>query len=194
MDNNKNNQVDIDILAAELTRAQKRSNFLRSLRQTVFTLFVVASLAILAATLWMPVLEIYGSSMSPTLEEGQIVISVKSPRFERGDLVAFYLGNQVLVKRVIGCPSDIVDIDAAGSVSVNGTQLSEPYVLDKSRGECNILLPYQVPESRYFLMGDHRSTSIDSRNSTIGCIPKEQIVGKIVFRIWPLSDFGSINR
>ena len=141
----------------------------------------------------MPVLQIYGSSMTPTIEEGQIVVSVKTSNFEQGDLAAFYIGNKLLVKRVIAGPADYVFIDEAGTVFINGEELFEPYLVEKALGECDIEMPYQVPDSRYFLMGDHRKTSVDSRSSTVGCIPKDQIVGKIVFCVWPLSDFGPID-
>jgi len=180
----------IQELESELKREKYRFRFARVLRSTIFTLVVVAAFAVLVAMLWMPVLQIYGASMSPTLEEGQIVISVKSRDFEQGDLVAFYVGNKILVKRVIAGASDMVNIQSDGTVFVNGQELIEPYVSEKALGECDLDMPYQVPESRYFLMGDHRSTSIDSRSSAVGCISDEQIVGKIVFYVWPLSSFG----
>lgn len=163
------------------------------LRSTIYTLVVVAAFAVLVATLWMPVLQIYGASMTPTLDEGQIVVSLKSKNFEPGDLVAFYIGNKVLVKRVIASAADVVNITEDGTVFVNGVELDEPYVSEKALGECDLELPYQVPEARYFVMGDHRETSIDSRNSNVGCVSEEQIVGKLVFRVWPLSEFGLLN-
>ena len=146
----------------------------------------------LVATIWMPVLQIYGSSMSPTLSEGEIVVSVKGGDFEAGDLVCFYIGNKLLVKRVIASPGDMVDIHEDGTVFVNGKELDEPYVTEKAFGECDLEFPYQVPESRFFMLGDHRATSVDSRNSTVGCIAKEQIVGKIVFCVWPFTNFGAL--
>lgn len=163
------------------------------LKSTVYTLVVVAAFAILVATLWMPVLQIYGNSMTPTLKEGQIVVSVKNSDFEQGDLVAFYIGNKLLVKRMIANPGDVVNISEDGNVYVNGSLLDEPYVSEKAFGECDLELPYQVPESRYFLMGDHRKTSVDSRSSAVGCVAEEQIVGKIVFCVWPISDFGALE-
>ena len=147
---------------------------------------------VLIATIWMPVLQIYGTSMSPTLDEGDIVVSLKGSEFEPGDLVAFYLGNKILVKRCIAGPGQWVDIDEEGCVYVDGQPLNEPYLTEKSIGDCNIKLPYQVPDSRYFCMGDHRSISVDSRNTAVGCVAEEQIVGKIVFRVWPLTDFGTL--
>ena len=184
---------EINELKAELGRVKYKRRYINVFKSTVYTLVVVAAFAVLVATLWMPVLQIYGSSMTPTIDEGQIVISVKGKNFEQGDLVAFYIGNKLLVKRIIACPSDYVLVDENGTVFVNGTELYEPYVSEKSFGECDIEYPYQVPDSKYFLMGDHRETSVDSRVSVVGCIPEEQIVGKIVFRVWPVSDFGIIE-
>ena len=177
----------------ERSRLQYRSRYSRTLRSTVAVLLVVAAMAVLVATLWMPVLRIYGTSMVPTLEDGQIVISVKTESFAPGDIAAFYLGNKVLVKRYIAGPGEWINLDESGNVFINGEPLDEPYLTEKSYGQTNIELPYQVPDERYFLMGDNREVSIDSRNTTVGCVEKEQIVGKIVFRIWPLSEFGPIN-
>ena len=183
---------DLDQLKAELERDNYKSRYRSVLRSTIYTLIVVAAAAVLVATIWMPVLQTYGSSMSPTLEESDIVVSVKGSDFEQGDLVAFYLGNKILVKRCIAGPGQWVDIDEDGNVYVDGQLLDEPYLTEKALGDCNIKLPYQVPESRYFCMGDHRSTSVDSRNTAVGCVSEEQIVGKIVFRVWPLSKLGSL--
>lgn len=184
---------EIEELKAELDRVNYKRKYAKVFKSTIYTLVVVAAFAVLVATLWMPVLQIYGSSMTPTIEEGQIVVSVKTSNFEQGDLAAFYIGNKLLVKRVIAGPADYVFIDEAGTVFINGEELFEPYLVEKALGECDIEMPYQVPDSRYFLMGDHRKTSVDSRSSTVGCIPKDQIVGKIVFCVWPLSDFGPID-
>ena len=184
---------EIDVLEAELNRLKYKRRYNRVLRSTIFTLVVVAAFAVLVATLWMPVLQIYGSSMTPTLEEGQIVLSVKEKEFDQGDLVAFYIGNKLLVKRVIAGPADMVMISEDGTVFVNSIELIEPYVSQKALGECDLEFPYQVPESRYFLIGDHRETSIDSRSSAVGCVAEEQIVGKIVFCVWPLSEFGFLK-
>ena len=159
----------------------------------IYTLIVVAAVAVLVATIWMPVLQIYGASMAPTLDEGDIVISVKGSDFAPGDLVAFYMGNKILVKRCIAGPGQWVDIDADGNVYVDGELLDEPYLTEKALGDCDIELPYQVPDNRYFCMGDHRSTSVDSRSTTVGCVSDEQIVGKIVFRVWPLPGFGALR-
>lgn len=184
---------ETELLRQELRRERYKQRYGVTLRGTLGTLIVVAALAILVATLWLPVLQIFGSSMSPTLEEGQIVLSVKDTEFEQGELVAFYLGNKLLVKRVIAGPADFITIEDDGTVYVNGQRLDEPYLKEKALGECDLEFPYQVPESRYFLMGDHRETSIDSRSSTVGCVAEEQIVGRIVLCVWPLTEIRTFQ-
>lgn len=179
-------------LERELARIKYKKRYARALRGTLYVLIVVAAVAVLVATLFLPVLRIYGSSMPPTLNDGDIVIVFKGTSYDRADVIAFYHNNKILVKRVIAFPGDWVDIDSDGTVYVNGKQLDEPYLDEKSLGECDIELPYQVPSDRLFVMGDHRSSSIDSRSSAIGCIKQDEILGKLVFRFWPLSDFGSI--
>lgn len=181
------------MLEKELRRERYRRRYGIVLRSTVYTLVVVAALAVLVATLWTPVLQIYGSSMTPTLSEGQFVISIKGAGFEQGDLVSFYIGNKLLVKRVIGVPGDWINITQDGTVYVNDEELVEPYIDEKAFGQCDLELPYQVPESSYFLIGDHRESSVDSRSSAVGAVALEQIVGKIVFCVWPLSEFGAVG-
>lgn len=185
---------ELDQLKAELHRERYKMRYRSVFRSTVYTLIVVAAVSVLVATLWMPVLQIYGTSMKPTLNEGEIVISVKGSDFETGDLVAFYLGNKLLVKRCIAGPGDWVDITEEGDIYINGEYLDEPYIEEKALGDCNIELPYQVPEDKWFLVGDHRATSADSRNTAVGCVAEEQIVGKIVYRIWPFKKFGSVGQ
>ena len=180
-------------LDMERRRLRYKRRYNRTLRSTVAILIVVAALAVLAATLWMPVLRVYGSSMAPTLHNGEILVSVKTKDFSSGDIIAFYHGNKLLIKRYIAGPSDYVNVDEDGAVSVNGTRLDEPYLAEKAYGEADIEFPYQVPDQRYFVMGDNRSVSIDSRSSIVGCIAEDQIVGKVVFRVWPLSAFGPLR-
>lgn len=179
---------DVELLKKELDRVNYKTKYRSVLKSTIFMLVVVAAIAVLVATTWLPVLQIYGSSMTPTLNEGEVVVSVKGSSFEQGDLIAFYYGNKILVKRCIATPGQWVDIDEDGNVYVDGNRLNESYVKEKAFGDCDIKLPYQVPEDRYFCMGDHRETSVDSRNSSVGCIAEEQIIGRIFFRIWPLND------
>ena len=181
----------------ELTQAVKRERYLHRFRMTIrstfLSLVVVAAVAVLVAILLLPILRIYGKSMNGTLDSGDIVVSVKSTSLETGDIVAFYYNNNILVKRVMANPGDWVDIDKEGNVYVNNVLIDEPYLDEKAYGETNIELPYQVPEGKIFVMGDNRSVSIDSRNTSIGCIAEEQIVGKIVFRVWPFMQFGAMH-
>ena len=180
-------------LEAELRRVRYKSRYRSVLRSTVYTLITVAAVAILVATLWLPGFQIYGNSMAPTLQDGEIIFSVKTSELEPGDIISFYYNNKILVKRVIARPGDWVDIDEAGNVLLNGVPLEEPYLEEKALGDCDIPLPYQVPDGKYFVMGDHRSISVDSRSTAVGCVAQEQIVGKILFRVWPLNDFGLVE-
>ncbi|WP_295219816.1 signal peptidase I [Ruminococcus sp.] len=180
-------------LEKELNRVKYKRRYHVVLRSTVYTLITVAAIAVLVATLWMPVLQIYGGSMTPTLSDGNIVVSVKSGDFQSGDIIAFYYNNKILIKRVIAEPGDWVNIEEDGTVYVNNERLEEPYLTEKALGECDIEMPYQVPESRLFVMGDHRSVSVDSRSTAVGCVAEEQIVGRILFCVWPLKEFGRIE-
>lgn len=183
----------VEELQKEVSRVRYKRRYKSVLKSTVYSLIVVAAIAVLVATIWMPVLQIYGNSMNPTLTEGDIVVSVKGDNYKSGDLVSFYLGNKLLIKRYIAGAGQWVDIDKDGNVFVDGEYLDEPYVNEKCIGEADIMFPYQVPESRIFVLGDHRFTSVDSRSASVGCVADEQMVGKIVFRVWPLSKIGRLK-
>ena len=178
---------------AERERLAYRSRYARVLRSTIYALLVVAAVAVLLAPLFLPVLQVSGDSMNPTLQDRDIIVLVKTDHMKTGDLCGFYWQNKLLLKRIIGLPGDIITLDEDGVVTVNGEVLDEPYVDELALGECDIKFPYQVPENRYFVLGDHRATSIDSRSSVIGCVEKSQIVGKVFLRVWPLSSFSLIR-
>lgn len=184
-----------EMIREEYERVDYNRRFRGTVRSTTNILIVVAAVAVLVAVLLLPILRIYGTSMHGTLDSGDLVVSVKNSKFKTGDIIAFYYNNNILVKRVIGNSGDWVDVDLDGNVFVNQQQIDEPYLEAKSYGEdnTNIDLPYQVPEDKIFVMGDNRSVSIDSRNSSIGCVSSEQVVGKIVFRVWPLTRFGPVR-
>ena len=186
-------QPTTEQLENELERVKYKRRYRSVLKSTIYTLITVAAIAILVATLWLPVLQIYGTSMTPTLTDGEIIFTVKTSDFEPGDIVSFYYNNKILVKRVIAEAGDWVNIDENGSVYMNDVPLDEPYLEEKAFGDTDIELPYQVPDGKIFVMGDHRATSVDSRNTAVGCVAQEQIVGKIIFRIWPLNRLGFVE-
>ena len=184
----ENSLPELKALKKELRRELYRRRFRRILRNTVDSLIVVAAIAAIIATLIFPVLQIAGTSMAPNLNDGDIVLLAKTSKVETGDLCAFYYSNKILIKRVIAIPGDYIWIESDGTVFVNGTELYEPYLAEKGLGECDIEFPYQVPENAFFMMGDQRETSIDSRSSVIGCIAEDHMIGKIVIKLWPLSE------
>lgn len=180
-------------IEGELKRLRRKQNSRRIFRQTVFSLLVVAAVAVLAAMLFFPIFRVTGSSMEPTLHPKEIVVCLKSSRFQSGDLVAFYYNNKVLLKRVIGTAGDTIEIDDSGNVFVNGSQLDEPYITKKSLGQCDIDFPFQVPDNRIFVMGDNREASVDSRTTAVGCIADEYVIGKVFLRVWPLERLGTLD-
>ena len=176
----------------ERKRIRRKDYYRQSLRGTISVLVVVAAIAVLVATLFLPILQISGDSMYPTLEHDEIVILMKTKEFNRGDLIGFYYQGKILLKRVIALPEDEVAIDAEGNVYVNGEVLEEPYVTEKGLGDCDLEFPYKVPGTGYFVLGDQRSNSVDSRNSVIGAISQDDIIGKVFIRVWPFSRFGFV--
>ena len=194
MSEEKNTDLpELELLEAELERERYRKRYRSVLRSTAFSLVVVAAVAVLIAMLLLPVLQISGTSMTDSLQDEDIVVALNSSGYKTGDIIAFYYNNNILVKRVIASAGDWVDIDEEGNVFINGELLDEPYVTDKALGDCNITLPYQVPEGRCFVMGDHRATSIDSRNTAVGCVSNDMVIGRILVRVWPLEEFGIVK-
>ena len=180
-------------IETELKRVRYRARYRLALRGTIQVLLIVAAASVLVATLLLSVLQIRGTSMSPTLEDGEIVVAIQTSEFKTGELTAFYYGDKLLIKRCIAGPGQWVDIDDEGNIYVDNVRLDEPYVSEKSKGECDLELPMQVPDERWFLVGDHRSVSLDSRSSQIGCIAGEQILGKVVLRIWPFKAISTLR-
>ncbi|MBR5272818.1 MAG: signal peptidase I [Clostridia bacterium] len=192
----KNKQIELPTsqeIQGELKRERNKMRYKKILKSTVYALIIVAAVAVLIATLVMPVLQISGTSMEPTLENGQIVALIKTNKLDRGDLCGFYYSNKILIKRVIGLPGDVIVIDAEGTVYVNNIVIDEPYLTEKMLGDCDLEFPYTVPEQSYFVLGDQRSNSVDSRNSVVGSIPFEDVMGKVVIRVWPFSDIGFVS-
>ena len=179
-------------IQSERKRIRRGTYYRQALRGTISVLLVVAAVAVLITTLFLPILQISGDRMSPTLEHDEIVVLLKTKKFERGDLIGFYYQGKILLKRVIALPEDEVAIDADGNVYVNGELLEEPYVTEKGLGDCDLEFPYKVPGTSYFVLGDRRSNSVDSRNSVVGAISRDDIIGKVFIRVWPLPEFGFV--
>lgn len=179
-------------IQSERKRIRRGTYYRQALRGTVSVLLVVAAVAVLITTLFLPILQISGDSMSPTLEHDEIVVLLKTKKFERGDLIGFYYQGKILLKRVIAVSEDEVAIDTDGNVYVNGELLEEPYVTDKGLGDCDLEFPYKVPGTSYFVLGDRRSNSVDSRNSVVGAISRDDIIGKVFIRVWPIPKFGFV--
>ena len=177
----------------ERKRIRRGTYYRQALRGTVAVLVVVAAVAVLITTLFLPILQISGDSMSPTLEHDEIVVLMKTKHIERGDLIGFYYQGKILLKRVIALPEDEVAMDADGNVYVNGALLEEPYVTEKGLGDCNMEFPYTVPGTSYFVLGDQRSNSVDSRNTAIGAVSQEDVIGKVFIRVWPFKKFGGVR-
>ena len=169
----------------ERKRYRRQKAYNKALSGTIYVLTIVAAVAVLIATLVLPVLQIEGTSMEPTLVNGDIVLLTKTTNFGRGELCGFSWNNKLLIKRVIGLPGDWIEIDTDGTIYLNGEKLDEPYAQQLAMGECDLEFPFQVPQEQYFVLGDMRESSIDSRNTLIGCVEKDQIVGRVFFRIWP---------
>lgn len=183
----------LEQIEAELARVNGKREYGRALRSTFFVLLLVTAVAVIVAVFLFPVLEIKGGTMEPTLQSGQYIVAVTADDYQRGDVIAFYFNNNLLVKRVIAVGGDQVEIDEDGTVTVNGRPLSEPYVTGKTLGECNVTFPFQVPADQLFVLGDNRAQSVDSRNTELGTVTKDLVVGKLMFRVWPLKAMGKIS-
>ena len=183
----------VEQLEGELRRERHKRSYRSTLLSTISALVIVAAIAVLVSMLALPVLQVVGESMTPSIYQGEIVIAPKGTAFQKGDIIAFYFNNKILVKRVIANAGEWVNIDEDGNVFINDVPLEEPYLTEKAFGDCNIALPYQVPDGKIFVMGDHRATSSDSRNTAVGCVAQEQVVGRVMFRVWPLNRFGLIE-
>ena len=189
----QNNAPSQAVLEEELAKERSRNKFLQALRSTINSLIVVAAVAVIIAMLVLPVIQIQGTSMSDTLQDRDIVVALRGSGYKTGDVIAFYYNNNILIKRVIASTGQWVDITDDGTVYVDNVRLDEPYISEPARGDCNIQLPYQVPDGKIFVMGDHRATSLDSRNTSLGCISEDMVVGRLLVRVWPIPAIGPIQ-
>lgn len=187
------NLPTLEQVEAERNRLKHRKTYHKALSSTIYALIIVASIAVLVATLFLPVLQVTGISMEPTLKDEDVIVLLKSKQYETGDLCAFSYQNKILIKRIIATPGDYVSIEDDGTVLLNGKKLDEPYLIEKNLGQCDIKFPYQVPDNKYFMMGDHRSSSIDSRNSVIGCVEKDQVIGRVFVKVWPIQEISIVR-
>ncbi len=190
---NLQNQLNEESVSEEQLKQKKKREYRNTIKHIVEVLIVTAAVSVLLATLFFPMLKVSGVSMEPTLENGQIIVLEKTGEFETGDLIGFYYQNKILLKRVIGQAGDYINIDENGSVYVNDVKIDEPYLNETALGDCDITLPYQVPDGKIFVMGDNRAKSVDSRSKLVGCLSEEQVIGRVVLRIWPLNQFGLLN-
>ncbi len=181
-----------EFLQEEIKKETYKNKYTKVLKSTIYVLIIIIAISALVVTLIMPVLEVNNTTMNPLLDNNDIIISLKTKTLNKGDVIAFYQGNKILIKRVVATPGNYISIDEEGNVYVDGTLLDEPYVTNKQKGETNIEFPYQVPENTYFVLSDERDKTTDSRNEDIGLIKKDNIIGKVIFRVWPLKKLGAI--
>ncbi len=186
---NESSRPASDLIQLELNRVENRRRFKRVMRNTLAVLVSVAAIAVLAATFLLPVMRIYGNAMTPTVSEGEMVLAIKTKEPKRGDILAFYYNNRILIRRVIALPGETVSMDEFGNVTVNSLSLAEAYIYQKTIGTCDIEFPFRVPDDGWFVLGDNRLSSIDSRSSVVGCVSEDQFVGKVFVSFWPIQGF-----
>lgn len=179
-------------LQVELELENRKWEARKALRSIVFVLLVVTAAAVVVAVLMFPILQVKRSSMGNTLQNGDVIVTMNTSNYQAGDVIAFYYNNTLMIKRIVAVSGDTVRINKKGDVSVNGKTLTEPYVTEKVRGDCTVEFPYEVPEGKFFVLNDQRDSAIDSRNATLGCVGGDQIVGKVLVRVWPFEAIGPL--